>query len=485
MGDDIRQEDKYGLFDLLYLVAHVLACGLGYFFGHYLFDKPIFRESFADLLVLPLFYVILYFANAYVAAGLGYVFEFFKKLNLFDLLRRLNLFSFMFLSYLIFFTSFLFLYFWLSGWDSGKLFNLSVYFLIYFILPLGVSFFAMNLIGKAMGYSFSPEQKAIVQESQSEDVSSANHEEEVKADKPIVWNFVSSANHEEEVKADKPIVWNFADYGKRVVVGQDHAIDTIQKVLIANSKLADLGNPKRQRILASFLFVGPTGVGKTETAKALASWLKDYGYDSLMLDANQFSDREAVWTLLGSPKGYVGSDKPGLLPYAISQNPKQVILIDEIEEADRSFYQFLLQMLDEGYVIERSTGNVYYLQRAIVIITSNLENKRIVEIMERLSDPIEIDIAVRKTLEGVRISSGGGRTFRITPEFLGRIDAVIPFRSLGFEDLVQIAYRDLRDLGVDITIERARELTQKYYPLAREYGVRYFLKKIQEDVLTQ
>ncbi len=465
MRDDIKQKDKYGMFDLLYLVAHVLACGLGYFFGYYLFDKPISREWFIDLLVLPLFYVILYFANAYVAAGLGYVFEFFKKLNLFDPLRWLNLFSLMFLSYLVLFAFFLFLYFWLSGWDSGKLFNLSVYFLIYFILPLGVSFFAMNLIGKAMGYSSSPEQKAIVQESQSE--------------------AVSSTNHEEEVKADKPIVWNFTDYSKQVVVGQDHAIDTIQKVLIANSKLADLGNPRRQRILASFLFVGPTGVGKTETAKALASWLKDYGYDSLMLDANQFSDREAVWTLLGSPKGYVGSETPGQLPYAVSQNPKQVILIDEIEKADQSFYQFLLQMLDEGYVIERSTGNVYYLQRAIVIITSDLENKRIAEIMETLKDPIEIDIAVRKTLESARIDFGGGRTFRITPGFLGRIDAVIPFRSLGFEDLVEIAYRDLRGLGVDISYERARELTQKYYPTAREYGVRYFLKKIQEDVLTQ
>jgi len=69
-------------------------------------------------------------------------------------------------------------------------------------------------------------------------------------------------------------------------------------------------------------------------------------------------------------------------------------------------------------------------------------------------------------------------------EFLGRIDAIIPFRSLGFEDLVQIAYREIRGLGVDISYERARALTQKYYPIAREYGVRYLLKKIQEDVLT-
>jgi ATP-dependent Clp protease ATP-binding subunit ClpA len=287
------------------------------------------------------------------------------------------------------------------------------------------------------------------------------------------------------VRVKPPKTLDFAEYGKWVVVGQDYAIDTIQKVLTANTKLADRGDPRRNRILASFLFVEPTGVGKTETAKALASWLSQEGYDFLRIDANQFSDREAVWTLLGSPKGYVGSDRPGLLPYAISQNPKRVILIDEIEKADQGFYQFLLQMLDEGYVIERSTGYVYYLQRAIVIITSNLENKRIAEIMETLKDPIEIDIAVRKTLEGARISFGGGRSFRITPEFLSRIDEIIPFRSLGFEDLVQIAYRDLRGLGLNVSYETVYGLTQKYYPVAREYGVRYFLKKIQEDVLTQ
>ena len=467
MRDDVRREAEEGLAGLLHLVAHVLACGLGFFFGHYLFDKPIFRNSLIDLLVLPLVYVVLFFTHLFVGIGLAYVFELFKRLGLPDLFRWLNLFSFAFLAHLVLFAPFLFLVFWLSGWNSGILFSLGTYILIYFILPLGLSLFAMTLIGEALGYSFRIEfkqQKIMIKGTQSETVSSTNHR---------------------EVKPDKPIVWNFADYGKRWVVGQDHVSDTIQKVLIANSKLADLGNPKRQRILASFLFVGPTGVGKTETAKALASWLEDYGYSSLRLDANQFSDRESTWTLLGSPKGYVGSDKPGLLPHSISQNPKQIILIDEIEKADQGFYQFLLQMLDEGYVIERSTGYRYYLQRAIVIITSNLENKRIAEIMEMLKDPIQIDIAVRKTLEDAVISFGGGRTFRITPEFLGRIDAVVPFRSLGFEDLVQIAYRDLRGLGVDITIERARELTQKYYPIAREYGVRYFLKKIQEDVLTQ
>ena len=132
------------------------------------------------------------------------------------------------------------------------------------------------------------------------------------------------------VRVKPPKTLDFAEYGKWVVVGQDYAIDTIQKVLTANTKLADRGDPRRNRILASFLFVGPTGVGKTETAKALASWLSQEGYGFLRIDANQFSDRESTWTLLGSPKGYIGSETPGLLPSAISQNPKQVILIDEI-----------------------------------------------------------------------------------------------------------------------------------------------------------
>jgi ATP-dependent Clp protease ATP-binding subunit ClpA len=354
-----------------------------------------------------------------------------------------------------------------SGFKHKYVLDISNYIkaFIFYVLPTMIGNAAIGLTKKLITQAkHKLKRKTMVQGSQSEAVSSTNRR---------------------EVKVDKPIVWNFADYGKRWVVGQDHAIDTIQKVLIANSKLADLGNPKRQRILASFLFVGPTGVGKTETAKALASWLEDYGYSSLRIDANQFSDREALWTLLGSPKGYVGSDKPGLLPYAISQNPKQIILIDEIEKADQGFYQFLLQMLDEGYVIERSTGYRYYLQRAIVIITSNLENKRIAEIMEMISDPIQIDIAVRKTLEDAVVWLGSGRSFRITPEFLSRIDAIVPFRSLGFEDLVEIAYRDLRDLGLNVSYETVYELTQKYYPVAREYGVRYFLKKVQEDVLSR
>jgi hypothetical protein len=453
------------LFCLLFWIGiHMPAYALAYLFGG-VAERVLGWEGISSRDLLGL-YVLLAFAAALVFGVLANI----------PCFQRMGFVGILFVSYFTPIAPFYLLYI-LADNSKGILYA-SLFVLIYFILPLGLSWAItigiLALIGLAIEKLSQFKRKVMMKISPPKTMNSADYKETTV-----------STNHKEEVKADKPIVWNFADYGKRWVVGQDHAIDTIQKVLIANSKLADLGNPKRQRILASFLFVGPTGVGKTETAKALAGWLEDYGYSSLRIDANQFSDREALWTLLGSPKGYVGSDKPGLLPYAISQNPKQIILIDEIEKADQGFYQFLLQMLDEGYVIERSTGYRYYLQRAIVIITSNLENKRIAEIMETLSDPIQIDIAVRKTLEEAVVWLGGGRSFRITPEFLSRIDAIVPFRSLGFEDLVQIAYRDLRDLGLNVSYETVYELTRKYYPVAKEYGVRYFIKKIQEDVLTQ
>ena len=319
---------------LLYSSVYVLAYFLAYQFGGV--AERILGWKVVESEHLVGYYVLIAIAIPIILAIWVGIFELLKKLGFAkvpfgDYLAVLTLLTPFYLPYLEFA-------------DSEGSLRAFFYTLIYFILPIGLSFAIIYgpffVIPLAIDKLSQFKRKVMVKGSQSETASSPNHR---------------------EVKADKPIVWNFADYGKRWVVGQDHAIETIQKVLIANSKLADLGNPKRQRILASFLFVGPTGVGKTETAKALASWLEDYGYSSLRIDANQFSDREALWTLLGSPKGYIGSDRPGLLPYAISQNPKQVMLIDKIEKAYQGFYQFLLQMLDEGYVIERSTGNVYYL----------------------------------------------------------------------------------------------------------------------------
>jgi ATPases with chaperone activity, ATP-binding subunit len=140
----------------------------------------------------------------------------------------------------------------LSGFEYRNVLNISYYIkaFIFYVLPIVLGTAAIGWTGNLITQAKQKlsQRKAMVQGSQPSAVVSPTHK---------------------EVKADKPIVWNFADYGKRVVIGQDHAIESIQKVLIANSRLADLGNSRRQRILASFLFVGPTGVGKTETAKGI------------------------------------------------------------------------------------------------------------------------------------------------------------------------------------------------------------------------
>mgnify|MGYP001773263471 CR=1 FL=1 len=277
---------------------------------------------------------------------------------------------------------------------------------------------------------------------------------------------------------------DFMTFMMNRVVGQERALEIIRRTLYINFKKHAMGDVKRQRILATMLFVGPTGVGKTETAKALAELLAEIGYGFLRIDANQYSSRESVWSLLGAMKGYMGSDTPGLLPAALASNPRRVILIDEIEKANRSFYEPLLQLLDEGYVVERSTGEVFYADAAIVIITSNLESRKIGELADSITDLTELDLRIRETLEQAqRFYGSGHEPFQITPEFLGRIDAIVPFGNLRFEHLVRLAYMELQRLGVPADMEKAYELTMKYYELSQRYGVRYFLKKVGEEAL--
>ncbi|RME10518.1 MAG: ATP-dependent Clp protease ATP-binding subunit, partial [Aquificota bacterium] len=274
----------------------------------------------------------------------------------------------------------------------------------------------------------------------------------------------------------------FFDYTSNYIVGQERALKMVQKSLIASAKRLSMGDKKKAKVLSVMLFVGPTGVGKTETAKVLAEYLKVYDYGFLRIDANQYSTREAVWSLLGSMKGYIGSDQPGILPRKIAENPRIVILIDEIEKASRSFYEPLLQLLDEGYVIERSTGEEFHTQAAVIIMTSNIESRKIGSLAESISDPVELDIKVREVLErAIRHFDGGYEAFQITPEFLGRIDAIVPFSSLKFDHLVLIAQRELQRMGVKPDQERLRLLAYKYKELADKYGIRYFIKKLTEE----
>lgn len=256
---------------------------------------------------------------------------------------------------------------------------------------------------------------------------------------------------------------------KEHIVGQDYALTLIEYAIKGAIKELLSGNQKREKILSSFLLVGTTGVGKTETAKAVAKLLEPLGYEFLRVDMNQFRDEHSIWTLLGSPRGYLGSEKGGYLTNALKENPKRVILFDEVEKAHPDVMSFLLQFLDEGYVIERESGKRYEPLLSVVFFTSNFSAKEIGEIARNEPDEIQRELKIRKILEGF-----------FAPEFLGRLDEVVPYRPLSFEDLVEIARRELKKYGAE---DRAREFAEKYYSLANEYGVRFFLKKIVREVV--
>lgn len=285
----------------------------------------------------------------------------------------------------------------------------------------------------------------------------------------------------EEYEIEPPKPKDFVSFAKSRIVGQDKAIELLSKAINVGLKLAERGDERRKKVLATLLFVGPTGVGKTELAKTVGDFLRTYGYSFHRIDMNQFADENAVWTLLGSLKGYVGSDKPGLLPSYVAQNPRVVLLFDEIEKANQGLYEPLLQLFDEGYVIERSTGQKFFTNSAILIITSNLANREIGEIASTVADEVEQDLKIREVLENTIRGYTERRAFRFTPEFLGRIDQIVPFRNLTDADLLELTRRELQKLGAKQ--ELAQSLFNELKPVADKYGVRYYLKKVRERVL--
>ena len=260
------------------------------------------------------------------------------------------------------------------------------------------------------------------------------------------------------------------DHFKDKVVGQDRAIEEFVRGIKLGAQQLLRGNKKRERVIASAIFVGLTGVGKTETAKTLAELLEPLGYQFIRIDLNMYSDSHSAWSLIGSPRGYVGSDQGGVLTQALKKNPRAVILFDEMEKAHPNLHTTFMTMLDEGYIEDQSFGEKIYLDGAIIIFTSNLFAREINNLTKLERDPTSLELRIRDYVE---------RYFG-RPEIVGRIDKIVPFRELKKEDLAEIARRVLARYGEE---GRAQELTEKFYSVANRYGVRMFVKKVEEAVL--
>ncbi len=211
------------------------------------------------------------------------------------------------------------------------------------------------------------------------------------------------------------------------VVGQDEAIRAVADAV--RRSRAGLGDPNRP--IGSFLFLGPTGVGKTELCKALAEFLFDDEAAFVRIDMSEFMEQHSVARLIGAPPGYVGYEEGGRLTEAVHRRPYSVILLDEIEKAHRDVFNVLLQVLDDGRLTD-GHGRTVDFKNTLVVMTSNIGSEHIQQLSETGASDVEISLKVRDDLK---------RHFR--PEFLNRIDETVIFHRLGREHLRGIVDRQV------------------------------------------
>jgi ATP-dependent Clp protease ATP-binding subunit ClpA len=218
--------------------------------------------------------------------------------------------------------------------------------------------------------------------------------------------------------------------GERVI-GQQEPVAAVAAAI----RRARAGMKDPRRPVGSFLFLGPTGVGKTELAKALAAALFDEEEALVRLDMSEFMERNAVARLLGAPPGYVGYEEGGQLTEAVRRRPYAVLLLDEVEKAHPDVFNVLLQVLDDGRLTD-SQGRTVDFRHTVVVMTSNLASRAILDNARSGGDPAALEQQVEQALAS-----------QFRPEFLNRIDEVIRFQPLGPEQLQRIVHLQLADLA--------------------------------------
>ncbi len=259
------------------------------------------------------------------------------------------------------------------------------------------------------------------------------------------------------------------------VVGQDEAI-----VAVANAiRRARAGLQEPNRPLGSFIFLGPTGVGKTELARALAEFLFDDEHAMIRLDMSEYQEKHTVARMIGAPPGYVGYEEAGQLTEAVRRKPYSVVLFDEIEKAHPEVLNVLLQVLDDGRLTD-GKGRTIDFKQTVIIMTSNIGSQYIAEAAHRTG----------KLDEGTRRQIMDALRAHFRPEFLNRVDDIIVFHPLGRENMAQIIDIQLerlikrleeRKINVELTpAAKAQLIEEGYDPV---YGARPLKRVIQRRVL--
>jgi ATP-dependent Clp protease ATP-binding subunit ClpB len=258
------------------------------------------------------------------------------------------------------------------------------------------------------------------------------------------------------------------------VIGQDEALSAVANAI--RRSRAGLSDPKRP--IGSFIFLGPTGVGKTETARALAEFLFDDEAAMVRIDMSEYMEKHAVARLIGAPPGYVGYDEGGQLTEAVRRRPYAVILFDEIEKAHPDVFNVLLQVLDDGRLTD-SKGRTVDFKNTVLIMTSNVGAQALTTAWAQGEEGF--DEAKVRVMESLR------QQFR--PEFLNRVDDIVVFHPLAEDQLAHIVDLRLKDLEAlladrKITLELTDAARQAIFKAGydRAYGARPLKRAIQRMV---
>ena len=265
------------------------------------------------------------------------------------------------------------------------------------------------------------------------------------------------------VGTERDKLLHLEDNLKKRVKGQDKALHLVSEAIIrARAGIKDPNRP-----IGSFIFLGPTGVGKTEVAKALAYELFDDERHMVRIDMSEYMEPHSVARLIGSPPGYVGYDDGGQLTEAVRRNPYSIVLFDEIEKAHKDVFNILLQILDDGRITD-SQGRTVDFKNTIIIMTSNLGSEYILENVENSHELVMNELR---------------QTFK--PEFINRIDEIIVFKSLDKDVIYEILDKIIKDIEKRLSDKQLKiVLTDKAknYIVENSYDSRYGARPIKRFV---
>jgi len=282
------------------------------------------------------------------------------------------------------------------------------------------------------------------------------------------------------LEGDRERLQKMESFLARRVVGQEEAVKAVSDAV--RRSRAGLGDPRRP--IGSFMFLGPTGVGKTELTKALAEFLFDTEDALIRIDMSEFMEQHSVARLIGAPPGYVGYEEGGALTEAVRRRPYSVILFDEIEKAHRDVFNVLLQVLDDGRLTD-GQGRTVDFKNTVIIMTSNIGSQIIQELSETGAKEGETAVGDWEIEAKVR----GLLREHFRPEFLNRVDEIVIFHRLGKEHLKHIVEIQLRGLenrlksrGMHLTITDAAkaQLAERGYDPT--FGARPLKRLIQQEI---